>query len=118
VKKQCTKVVAGLIFEFKKWFPVQELLNATGIIYPQYWLGLEAETTFMGHMAIIQAHFGYRKALGKHGRFVEPLLDPILVKLTLQNNCQATMLPPHDCNLTMRLWRRLASSAIVSQQLL
>jgi hypothetical protein len=30
-------------------------------------------------MAIIQAHFGYQKALGKDGGFVGPLLDPILL---------------------------------------
>jgi hypothetical protein len=36
VKKQCTKVVASMIFEFEKQFPTQELLNAIGIIYPQY----------------------------------------------------------------------------------
>jgi hypothetical protein len=79
VKKQCTKVVVGLVFEFKRRFPTQKLFNAIGIIYPQYWLVLEAKTTIPSHMAIIQAHFGYRKALGKHGRFVGPLLDPILL---------------------------------------
>jgi hypothetical protein len=75
-------------------------------------------------MAIIQTHLGYRKALGKHGGFAGPLLDPILLdkqsfflKLTLQNNCQAVMLPPHDYNPTTQLWGRFASSAIVSQWL-
>jgi len=42
-------------------------------------LVLEAETTFLAHMAIIQAHFGYQKALGKHGRFARPLLNLILI---------------------------------------
>jgi hypothetical protein len=76
-------------------------------------------------MAIIQAYFGYQKAFSKHGRFVGPLLDPILrdkqssfLKLTLQNNFQIVMIPRHDCNLTTRLWERLASNAIVSQWLL
>jgi len=78
VKKQCTEIVASLIFEFERQFLAQELLNAIGIIYPQYWLVLEAETKILGHMAINQAHFGYRKALGKHGGFMGPLLDPIL----------------------------------------
>ncbi len=36
VKKQCTEVVVDLISKFKRWFPTQELLNATRIIYPQY----------------------------------------------------------------------------------
>jgi hypothetical protein len=58
VNKQCIAATIGLIFEFERRFPTQDLLNATRIIYPQYWLVLEVETTFLGHMAIIQTHFG------------------------------------------------------------
>jgi hypothetical protein len=59
VKKQCTKATAGLIYEFERRFLAQELSNAGGIIYLQYWLVLEVETTFLGHMAISQTYFGY-----------------------------------------------------------
>jgi hypothetical protein len=34
VKQQCAKVVAGLILELENFFPAQELLNATKVIYP------------------------------------------------------------------------------------
>jgi hypothetical protein len=36
VKKWCIEVAASLIFEFERWFPTQELLNAIGIVYFQY----------------------------------------------------------------------------------
>jgi len=42
----------------------KELLNATWVIYLQYWLALEVETTFLGHLPIIHAHFGHPQGLG------------------------------------------------------
>jgi hypothetical protein len=44
-------------------------------------------------MVIIQTHFGYWKALGKHGRFVGPLLDlichnPNLGFMTIARACK------------------------------
>jgi len=38
VKNQCTYVVKGLILELDKRFRAQKFMNATGIVYPQYWV--------------------------------------------------------------------------------
>jgi hypothetical protein len=38
VKTQCIQAMLQLINEFDKRFHAQEVLNAMGIIYPQYWL--------------------------------------------------------------------------------
>jgi hypothetical protein len=46
VQQQCLKVVVGLICELKREFLVQEFLNATKVVYPQYWLAPEVEITF------------------------------------------------------------------------
>jgi hypothetical protein len=40
VKKQCSNVVCGLIEKLDHKLPSQEIMNATGIIYPQFWLQL------------------------------------------------------------------------------
>jgi hypothetical protein len=100
---------------------MQELLNPTRIIYFQYWLVLEVESTFPCHMGIIQVHFGCWKALQRSIRLLGPLLDLILLdkqssfpKLTLQNNYPIAMFPSHNYNLITWLWERFTSSRIMS----
>jgi hypothetical protein len=69
----------SLIVEFHSHFLVQELFNATMVIYPQYWLLPKVEVTFPRHLAIIQAYFEHQKAkLGIFGNFVGPILNLIL----------------------------------------
>jgi hypothetical protein len=71
--------VTSLIVEFHSHFLVQELFNATMVIYPQYWLLLEVEVTFPRHLAIIQTYFENQKAkLGDFGNFVGLVLNLIL----------------------------------------
>ncbi len=54
---QCSKVATCMTIEFERHFPIQELLNANAIIYPQYSLAPKTKTTFLEHLAIIIAHF-------------------------------------------------------------
>jgi len=63
VQQQCLKVGVGLICELKRRFLVQEFLNAIKVIYPQYWLALEMEITFISHLVILHAHFKFRGLL-------------------------------------------------------
>jgi hypothetical protein len=106
-----------LIAELEKQFLAQELLNATRVIYPQYWFTPKVETIFLGHMALLQAHYEHLKSLGTYWMFVGPLLNLQILdqqssffKLTMQNHYQVAMQPSHDCNLTSRLWERLGTS--------
>jgi hypothetical protein len=46
VKLQCASTTEELIFELGNYFPSHELVDALGVVYPQYWLGLELETSF------------------------------------------------------------------------
>jgi hypothetical protein len=43
-----------LIFELGNYFPSHELVDALGVVYPQYWLGLELETSFQLHLNVIK----------------------------------------------------------------
>jgi hypothetical protein len=63
VQQQCLEVDVGLICELKRRFLVQEFLNATKVIYPQYWLAPKTETTFLSHLVILHAHFRLRGLL-------------------------------------------------------
>jgi hypothetical protein len=51
----------SLIVEFHSHFLVQELFNATTIIYPQYWLLPQVEVTFPRHLAIIQTYLSTKR---------------------------------------------------------
>jgi hypothetical protein len=64
VQQQCSKVVASLICQLERQFPARELLNAIGVIYPQYWMASKAKTTFPNHLVIFQAHLGHPQGLG------------------------------------------------------
>jgi hypothetical protein len=75
VKKQCSFIAIGLIVELENQFPAQQLLNVIGVIYLQYWLVLEVDTTFPRHMALLQTHYGHLKNLGTFGMFVGLLLN-------------------------------------------
>jgi hypothetical protein len=46
VKLQCASITKNFIFELGNCFPFHELMDALGVVYPQYWLGLELETSF------------------------------------------------------------------------
>ncbi len=59
--------------------------------------------------------------LGVSSTFGGPILNPIILdelfsffKLTMQNHCQVTMLPPHYYNPTTRLWERIDFNAILN----
>jgi hypothetical protein len=113
-----------LIVELEKRFWAQELLNAIGVIYLQYWLALKAKATFPGHMALFQTYYEHSKSLGTFRMFVGPLLNPKILdqqssffKLTMQNHFQAAMQPLHDCNPTSRLWERFGISGILNQNI-
>ncbi len=107
--------MTSLIVEFHSHFLVQELFNATMVIYPQYWLLLEVEVTFPKHLAIIQVYFEHQKVkLGTFGNFVWPILNLIFFnqwssfpKLTMYDNCWVTMVPLHNSNPTTKLWKKL-----------
>jgi len=121
VKQQCALAIVNFITELEKCFPMQELLNVTKVIYSQYWLIPKAEITFLGHMAIMQAHFGHPKIFGSSNTFDGPLVNLTFLdqqftffKLTMQNHCQVAILHPLDYNPTTCLWERLRSSSILN----
>jgi hypothetical protein len=59
------KRAAGqLIVKLQGRFPTQKLMDAFGIVYPQYWLQLELETRFVTHLAILKDAFCQFKKLG------------------------------------------------------
>jgi hypothetical protein len=46
VKLKGASAIEKLIFEFQNCFPFHELMNALGVVYSQYWLGLNLKLLF------------------------------------------------------------------------
>jgi hypothetical protein len=115
-----------LIDELKARFPSQGVLDALGIVYPQYWRDSEvAEKNFRKHLNIIKAQYGQPKWIGESDKqkLIPPLLDCYnlglqqpLFKLSMISNSMAMLEPPFDLNPLTRLWRMLdANTALVGE---
>ncbi len=51
----------GKHFLVDKCFPTQEFMNDHRIIYPQYWMALDIEATFLIHLMLLKTHFYHPK---------------------------------------------------------
>jgi hypothetical protein len=58
-------VAKKLVAELSSRFPSTDLMDALGIIYPQYWLDAETEQNFTRHLSIIKTTYGYPKKMNR-----------------------------------------------------
>ncbi len=65
----------GLIIEFDRSFWAQEVMNATSIIYLQYWVQLEIALRFPEHLQILKSHYRYYKMIESYDKSHSSLLD-------------------------------------------
>lgn len=66
-----------LIAELDSRFPAHHVMNAFGILYPQYWCQLDAEQSFDKHLQILIETYGHGKILkeGDDKLLIKPLID-------------------------------------------
>jgi hypothetical protein len=67
MKEQCSVATTSLIEELARKFPNHEFMNATRIIYPQYWLNSEVENMFPTHLALLKAQYYFEKEADVEG---------------------------------------------------
>jgi hypothetical protein len=79
IKDQCTSGALELIKELARSFPTHDVMNATKIIFPQYWEAIDAKVTFVGHLAILKAKFCHPKSKSPNVILVVGLLDGALL---------------------------------------
>jgi len=65
---------------FDRQFVIQELMNATNIIYLQYWVQLEATFTFFENLQILKSHYCNQKMIQPNGKSHAPLPDHVLLE--------------------------------------
>jgi hypothetical protein len=119
-----TGVAIQLIGELRSRFSQHDILDAHGIIYPQYWANPNAEESFHKYLQVLKKFYGEHKTLsrGENGEsktHVPALLDPwkldsqqAYFKLSMLNNFKQAMQPPFDVNPLTRLWRTLDSASL------
>lgn len=122
IKVQCSHVVKCLISKFEHWFPSQELMNVTSIIYPQYWLNPLTKKTFHGHLKLLKVHFCFKKVIDPYfdqmkilALFDEVILNlgTSLFKIIIQRNHATTLKLLFMCNLVIWLWFKFASNSFL-----
>jgi hypothetical protein len=113
-------VVTQLIQELQRRFPEHTVLDALGIIYPQYWLQPDVEITFSKHM---KNWYCNARVLGSgvdkeviHGILDRWSLDSQqgYFKIPMKSNTHVAMEPPYDINLVTRIWRSIFASRVLS----
>jgi hypothetical protein len=52
-------------------------MNATEIIYPQFWIQLKVEHIFSANLNILKAHYCHGKNIGANQMRIPPLLDEL-----------------------------------------
>jgi hypothetical protein len=99
-------------------FPALALMDALGVVYPQYWLQPQAEELFEGHFSVLKNHYWFE-------RHHVDVHSPALLDLsTLNHQCSqfkgamranlATVLEkPITVNPLTKLWRTLSMSVVL-----
>ena len=114
---------AQLIQELQRHFPEHAVLDAIGIIYPQYWLQVDVEITFSKHLHTLKNWYCNARVLGSGvDREVIPgILDRWSLdsqqgyfKIAMKSNALAAMEPPYDINPVTRIWRTISASRMLS----
>jgi hypothetical protein len=130
VKRQATSAAEMLITELGKRFPNCDLMDALGIVFPQFWLQANCDELFSLHLKTLKAHFcELRSVISRSEKEgvscqVSKLLDArtldlqtSLFKLTMKSNAKTVMEEPHDMNLVTKLWTKLGSNVLLLSRL-
>jgi hypothetical protein len=122
-----TDATAKLVEQLSCRFPSAGLMDALGIIYPQYWLDPNCDTNFERHIRILKEQYGTSKPFST-AAFPEGSVNPILspanldMQTSMFKNCMkehaARMLnKPPDQNPVTRLWRSLDANSYLRHSL-
>jgi len=122
------EAAVSLKSELIRRFPSHGLMNAMGILYPQYWArgNTEAmELNFPKHLRVLADFYGYGRIMGKKDVqvLVPALIDRELLmtqqrifKTAMRANSPTAMQPPFVLNPLNNLWRTLdATSCLIGE---
>lgn len=118
-----------VVEEVRSRFPAHGLMDALGMVYPQYWKNGDPQALFRKHLDVIKAHFGESRSIGTGDDkiLVPALLDARkleseqhLFRVSMvHNSAYACELPPMGSSTNMvnpltKLWRCLDSNSALA----
>lgn len=124
VKAYVNRTATLMIGELQRRFPENHVMNATSIVYPQFWLKADWEELLPTNMQILKEAFGKEKeVLGEDGTVEKVARALCITKLDVQldlfstskiHNLEAAMHPidEHIHPLT-KVWRRLSQNPVL-----
>ena len=130
VKGQCTSAAEMLVAELSRRFPDSDLMNALGIVFPQFWLQPNVDELFPLHLKTLKSHFCETKSVNK-GTEKEPVLSQVsepldarnldlqtsLFKLTMKSHAHSAMAEPRDANPVTKLWQKVGTNGLLLNRL-
>jgi hypothetical protein len=110
----------SLVKELSSRFPASALMDALGVVYPQYWLQPQAEELFEGHFSVLKNHYCFER---HHSEVHSPaLLDLSALnhqcsqfKGAMRANSAAALEKPITVNPLTKLWRILSMSIVLKK---
>ncbi len=103
-------------------FLAHGVTNTLGIIYPQYWLQLDCEASFIKHLEVLKTIFYYGEThkVNEQEVKVHELLNTSdidcqqgMFKFTMKSNATSCMVPPFDSNPLTCMWRLMTRFQIL-----
>jgi hypothetical protein len=85
------EIAQSLCDEFDWRFPSQEVLDAFGIIYPQYWRQEGAEESFSQHLLVLKDFYSRTKVVNEDRPLVDggrPYIAPEMLSASILDNQQ------------------------------
>jgi hypothetical protein len=99
-----------LVIELDQWFMDSELMNALGIVYPEFWIQPDVDLFFSLHMAVIKKHYcETNKVKPSLLHVAEPLdanildLQMCIFKFTVETQVPKAVAEPFDTNPVTKL---------------
>ncbi len=124
MRGQCSIVANMLIIKLDQHFVDFELINAFGIVYPQFWMQFDADFSFSLHMVLIKKHYceatKVKPSLLQVAKpFDANLLDlqMCIFKYTMKMQVPKVMAKPFDTNPMTKLWVTISNNALLTQWL-
>jgi hypothetical protein len=129
---KCAAAAEVLIGEMKSRFPSHSILDALGVVYPQYWLQGDCEVSFMKHLNVLKDFYREPKWIGEgvEKRLIPPVLDryrleseqPLFKVAMMANSAAALELPPigtgpgtEIVNPLTKIWRQLDANTSLAK---
>jgi len=93
-----------------------------GIVYPQFWMQLDADLSFSLHMVVGKKHYcEAQRVKPSLLQVAKPLdvnildLQMCIFKLTMKTHAPKAMAKPFDTNLVTKLWITINNNVLLTQ---